>query len=134
MTVITLSATWFAAGLAGLSLSTPVDLPGLSILSFALLGVLVGVDPKLPPAAVATLAGLYGALHGVLNGSAFGVIGVGPLALVGVAITVVVIALVMSAAVVSLHPAWTRIVVRVAGSWVAAVGMLMFGWLMRGAR
>jgi len=23
-------------------------------------------------------------------------------------------------------------VVRVAGSWVAAMGMLMFGWLMRG--
>ena len=109
-------------------------MPGLSILSFALLGVLVAVDPKLPPAAVATLAGLYGALHGLLNGSALGVIGAGPLALVGIAITVVVIALVMSAAVVTLHPAWTRIVVRVAGSWVAAVGMLMFGWLMRGAR
>jgi hypothetical protein len=26
----------------------------------------------------------------------------------------------------------TRIAVRVAGSWVAAIGMLMFGWLIRG--
>jgi hypothetical protein len=38
----------------------------------------------------------------------------------------------VSAGVVSLRAAWTRIAVRVAGSWVAAVGMLMFGWLVRG--
>ncbi len=134
LTVIALPAAWFAGGLAGLTLTTPVDLPGLSVLSFVILGVLVAVDPKLPPAAVATLAGLYGALHGVLNGSTLGVIGAGPLALVGIVITVLVTALLISAAVVSLRPPWTRIVVRVAGSWVAAVGMLMFGWLVRGAQ
>ncbi len=134
LTVIALPAAWFVGGLAGLTLTTPADLPGLSVLSFVILGVLVAVDPKLPPAAVATLAGLYGALHGVLNGSALGVSGAGPLALVGIVITVLVIALLIAAAVVSLRPAWTRIAVRVAGSWVAAVDMLMFGWLVRGAQ
>lgn len=132
-TVITLSAAWFTGGLAGLYLPTPVDLPGLSVLSMVILGVLVAVDPKLPPVAVAALAGLYGALHGVLNGSVLGAIGAGPFALLGIVLTVLVVALLMSAAVVSLRPAWTRIAVRVAGSWVAAVGMLIFGWLMRGA-
>jgi hydrogenase/urease accessory protein HupE len=132
LTVITLTVVWFAGGLAGLSLTTPVDLPGVSVLSFVILGVLVAVDPKLPPVAVAILAGLYGALHGVLNGSALGVIKAGPLALVGIVITVLIIALLITASVVSLRPSWTRIVVRVAGSWVAAVGMLMFGWLVRG--
>ena len=38
----------------------------------------------------------------------------------------------ISAFVVSLKKNWARIVVRVAGSWVAAMGMLMFGWLIRG--
>jgi len=38
----------------------------------------------------------------------------------------------VSALIVSLKKPWTRIVVRVAGSWVAAIGMLMFGWMMRG--
>jgi len=47
-------------------------------------------------------------------------------------VTVLVIALLVSAAVVSLRAAWTRIAVRVVGSWVAAIGMLMFGWLARG--
>jgi urease accessory protein len=43
-----------------------------------------------------------------------------------------VIVAIVSAVIVSLKKPWTRIVVRVAGSWVAAMGMLMFGWLMRG--
>jgi hypothetical protein len=32
-----------------------------------------------------------------------------------------------SALVVSEKP-WARIAVRVAGSWIAAIGLLMFGW------
>lgn len=43
----------------------------------------------------------------------------------------VIVALV-SAFIVSLKQSWTRIVVRVAGSWVAAIGMLMFGWILHG--
>ena len=35
------------------------------------------------------------------------------------------------AAVVSLQAGWARIAVRVAGSWVAAVGILMFGWMLQ---
>jgi urease accessory protein len=46
--------------------------------------------------------------------------------------TVLVLALLTSAAVVPLRAAWAKIVVRVAGSWVAAVGMLMLGWLAQG--
>ena len=47
--------------------------------------------------------------------------------------TLFIIAAIVSAFIVSLKQPWTRIVVRVAGScWVAASGMLMFGWLMRG--
>ena len=57
----------------------------------------------------------------------------GPMALAGITVTVFVVSLLVSAFVVSLRTAWTRIVVRVAGSWVAAVGMLMIGWLARGA-
>jgi hypothetical protein len=42
----------------------------------------------------------------------------------GIGVTVLAIGLFCSAFVVSLQAAWTRIAVRVAGSWVAAVGML----------
>jgi len=46
--------------------------------------------------------------------------------------TLFVIVAIVSAFIVSLKKPWAKIVVRVAGSWVAAMGMLMFGWLMRG--
>ena len=69
---------------------------------------------------------------GALNGSALSVIGAGPLFLFRMVMTVVAFALLRSAAVVSLHGAWMRIVVRVAGSWVVAEGMLMLGWLVKG--
>jgi len=37
-----------------------------------------------------------------------------------------------SALVVSVKRPWGRVVVRVMGSWVAASGMLMVGWYLKG--
>jgi len=37
-----------------------------------------------------------------------------------------------SAFVVSLKRPWTRIAVRVAGSWIFASGLLMLGWMLKG--
>lgn len=128
---IVLPVTWFLAGLVGLILPAMLELPWLSVLSFALLGVFVALNPKLPAAAVALIAGLFGALHGLLNGSALAAIGAGWTSLLGIAVSVFVIGLLLSAGVVSLRAAWARIAVRVAGSWVAAVGILMFGWMLQ---
>jgi hydrogenase/urease accessory protein HupE len=131
LTVIILPVTWFLAGLAGLHLFGTLDLPWLSALSFALLGVLVASNPPLPAVVVVVLAGLFGALHGLLNGSALEAIGAGWTSLLGIVVTVWVIGLLVAAGVVSLHAGWTRVAVRVAGSWVAAVGILMFGWMLQ---
>jgi urease accessory protein len=123
---------WLVGSVAGLvALSIP-ELPGLSILSFVVLGLLVALDAKLPIWGVATLGGLFGLLHGLLNGAALRAVGAGMPNLLGIVTTVFVLLLLVSAAVVSLRPAWTRIAVRVAGSWVVAVGTLMFGWMFRG--
>jgi hydrogenase/urease accessory protein HupE len=132
LTILVLPSVWYLSGLIGLNLPFALDLPWLSVLSFVILGAMVALDPKLPDIVVALLAGIYGTLHGLLNGAALGVIGAGPLSLLGVVVTVLIIALLVSAAVVSLRAAWTRVAVRVAGSWIAAIGMLMFGWLARG--
>ena len=132
LTILVLPSAWYLSGLIGLNLPFAMDLPWLSVFSFVILGAMVALDPKLPDIVVALLAGIYGTLHGLLNGAALGAIGAGPLSLSGIAATVLVIASLVTAAVVSLRTAWTRIAVRVAGSWVAAIGMLMFGWLVRG--
>jgi hydrogenase/urease accessory protein HupE len=130
--IFVLPASWLAGGIAGLNWPGFPELPGLSILSFAVAGALVAVDPKLPDWSVAGLAAILGLLHGLLNGAALSRIDAGFLTLMGISITVFILALLSSALVVSLRRPWTRIAVRVAGSWVAAVGMLMFGWLYQG--
>jgi urease accessory protein len=84
-------------------------------------------SPK-PFAAVVVAVGF---VHGTLNGVALRE-GSGILGLIGIMATLFVSVAIVSAFIVSLRRPWTRIVVRVAGSWVAAIGMLMFGWLFRG--
>jgi hydrogenase/urease accessory protein HupE len=74
---------------------------------------------------------LVGFVHGILNGVALKE-GAGVLGLIGIMATLFVIVALVSAFTVSLKKPWSRVVVRVAGSSVAAIGMLMFGWLIRG--
>jgi urease accessory protein len=90
-------------------------------------------NPRLPAAAVAVLAAAYGALHGLSNGAAMGESGMQPLGLLGIAATVFALVALISAFVISLRAPWTRVAVRVAGSWIAAIGLLLLGWLSRGA-
>ena len=131
--VITLTATWFLFSFVSLNLTIGFDFPWLSIFSVIILGAMVAINPTLPPAVTASLAGLYGALHGLLNGSALAAMDNGFLSIVGVSVIVLIIGLLFSAWIVSLKAAWTRIVIRVAGSWIAAVGILMVGWMVRGS-
>ena len=49
-----------------------------------------------------------------------------------VALDVRLSAHVVAAWVVSLKRPWTRVVVRVVGSWMAASGLFMLGWFLRG--
>ena len=50
--------------------------------------------------------------------------GNGTLELLGIGVMIFVLATVFAAVVVSLRAGWERIVVRVAGSWIAAIGLL----------
>ena len=108
-------------------------LPALPVaaISFLILGVLVAADLKLSQKSFTAIVVVVGFVHGVLNGVALKE-GAGILGLIGIMATLFVIVAIVSAFIVSLRKPWTKIVVRVAGSWVAAMGMLMFGWLMRG--
>jgi hypothetical protein len=56
---------------------------------------------------------------------------VGSIALLGLVSAVFVLVTLAAAFVVRLRWQWTRIAVRVAGSWIAASGLLMLGWAMK---
>jgi hypothetical protein len=52
--------------------------------------------------------------------------------LFGIVLAVVLLALLTAAGVIPLRALWARVAVRVVGSWLAAVGLLMLGWLAQG--
>jgi len=128
--IFVLPALWFAGGLLGLTLAAPPEFPVTS-LSFLLLGLLIAADVRLPANVVTPLVGTIGLMHGILNGLALKS-GPGSLALLGIAGMLFVIVALVSAFTVTRERPWSRIVVRVMGSWVAASGLLMIGWFFRG--
>jgi len=127
-----LPLAWFGGGVAGLMANTAPSIP-LRCISFMLAGVLVATDLRLPDMAVVGVAMAIGFMHGFLDGAGFQAAGPGKgaLQLLGIAAMIFVIATMTAALVVSIRSYWARIVVRVAGSWVAAIGLLMLGWALR---
>jgi urease accessory protein len=126
-----LPVSWLAGGALGAVSPTESTLPLLTTLTFASIGGLVALDAKLRSAAVAALAIAAGALHGYVNGATIAPGASVVLALAGAATAVFCLIAILSAQVTTLHAAWTRIAVRVAGSWIAAAGVLMVGWIVR---
>ena len=124
---------WLLGGLAGFAVGAPL-LPGTATaVSFLVLGGLTAADRRLPPLAVTALAASLGLIHGWLNGAGIAEAGREALGLVGIASAVFVVVALLAAFVVWLRPPWTRIAVRVAGSWIAAIGILLLGWGLRAA-
>jgi hydrogenase/urease accessory protein HupE len=125
-----LSAAWLAGGLIGLAVSTSRGAV-LTAVSFLLFGGLLAADAKISLRATTALAVLLGFFHGYLNGAAMGQPGAGTVALLGLVSAVFVVVALAAAFVVRLRWPWTRIAVRVVGSWIVASGLLMLGWAIR---
>ena len=125
-----LPLAWFAGGLGGLMVNGLPSSP-ISALSFLILGVLVAADLPMGPNAVSALVTGLGLIHGFFNGAALKD-GAGTPGLLGIMAMIFVLVALASAFVVSLRRPWARIVVRVAGSWIFASGLLMLGWMLKG--
>jgi hydrogenase/urease accessory protein HupE len=126
-----LPAAWLAGAVAGRLTELSAGLPVLSAALLIGLGALVAADRRLPLSLVAGLAVLCGLAHGCFNGAALAPGSAGGLAVVGIACAVFVVVALVAGQVVSLRATWARIVVRVAGSWIGAVGLLLLGWAAR---
>jgi hydrogenase/urease accessory protein HupE len=132
VTLFALPLTWLIGGLIGIQFDQEISLPVLNTLSFLIVGILVAADKKLPLAFIYGLAMVLGLLHGFLNGTAMAQAGGGFLSLMGIAAGIFVIVALVSAFVISIQRVWARIAVRIAGSWITAIGLLMLGWAYRG--
>ena len=132
LALFVLPAAWAMGGLLGFAARTPL-LPGaVAAVSFLVLGALTAADRRLSPVVVSSFAVVLGLLHGWLNGAGIATAGREALGLAGIVAAIFVLVALVAALVVSLRAPWARIVVRVAGSWIAAIGLLMLGWSLRG--
>jgi urease accessory protein len=127
-----LPVAWLGGGIIGVLAGSAAPPSIVTSLSLLALGVLTAASARLRPALVAVLATTLGLMHGWLNGAGIAVAGREASGLFGIAGTIFVVVALAAALVVSLQRPWTRIAVRVAGSWLAAVGLLMLGWGLRG--
>jgi len=127
-----LPVAWLVGSAAGLLLAPPITLPLAETIFTIALGALLATDSPLPLASVACLAILLGSLHGILNGSELPKTSSSAhLSAAGVATGLFVAVSLLAGQAASVHVPWARVAVRVAGSWIVAVGLLMLGWAMR---
>jgi hydrogenase/urease accessory protein HupE len=125
-----LPASWFVGCFLGTMFQWAASWP-VAAISFLVFGGLVASDAQVSLHAMTVLAGLLGLVHGWMNGAgvpwSFSLIG----AYAGLVAGVFVVVALVSAFVIRLRPPWTRIAVRVAGSWIVASGLLLLGWAVR---
>ena len=129
-------ATLPLAWLAGMAGGWAIGLPGvpawLTAVATAAIGALVASDVRLPLTLVVAIAAALGALHGYDNGRDLAATTGALVAIIGIACSLFATTSLVAGQVTVLKAPWARLAVRICGSWIAAVGLLMFGWSMRG--
>jgi urease accessory protein len=130
--VFLLPAALLVGAVLGLVLPTSVPVVQIGTVAFLVLGGLVAADVAVSARWMGLLAVGVGLVLGYANGSALSLAGYSLGAVLGMTAGVFVLVVLAAAGVTALRAPWGRIAVRVAGSWIAAVGLLMIGWSLRG--
>jgi urease accessory protein len=101
----------------------------LNHLSFVVLGLLLAAAWRIPLALLLALGALIGLSHGYENGRDMTTGGALLLFVPGVVLVGFMITALASAATLALtaRADWPRVAVRIAGSWIAAIGIMMIG-------
>lgn len=121
---------WFIGGLTGM-LEGSARGSALTFVSFLVFGGLVAANANVSIRVISVLAAFLGFFHGYLNGVGINLYNDGAYVIFGMALSVFVVVALFSSFVIPLRRHWTLIVIRVAGSWIAASGLLLLGWTLR---
>lgn len=130
LAIFALPLAWLIGGIAeGFARFAVPD--SLAWLPLLLVGCLVAADLRLSATAVTAVAGGVGLALGCMSAGAMVQAGVGLRAVLGSGAAVFVVTTLAAAAAISWQSGWLRIAWRVAGSWIAAGGLLLLGWSLR---
>ncbi len=128
--IFVLPSAWLLGGTVGVWVAMAVP-DSLAWLPLLVMGGLVAADPRVSPGATTAIAAVLGIVLGYTNGCAMAQAGAGMRGIAGVAAAVFVVATLASAGAAAWQAGWMRIAWRVAGSWIAAGGLLLLGWSLR---
>jgi urease accessory protein len=125
---------WLAGGALAIAVPLHTSNPLLGVIALLGIGILAATDRRVAEPAVSLLSIGLGFGLGYLSASSVSrESGVSALGLLGACVSAfVIIALAAAIAVAARRPT-ARIVVRVAASWLAAIGLLRLGWWLSGA-
>lgn len=127
-----LPAGWIAGSLCGALVGAPLTLPRVTAAATVALGGLVAADRPLSLPAVTALAIGIAVFSGMRNGVELASAPSGGLVAAGIACAIFAVVSLASGQAAAVRAVWSRTALRVAGSWIAASGLFMFGWAMRG--
>jgi hypothetical protein len=138
LTVVILPIAWGVAWLGATAVSdaAPAAVPALDWLRIGLLmlsGVAVAAGLRGPAPVLAAIAVAIGVVCGLAGGLAAANTGDAVVAFAGLWTAVLILGLLVAALAVSLRRPWMLIALRVAGSWLAAIGLLTAGWVLQGS-
>ena len=127
-----LPVAWLTGSAVGLWLAPPITLPLAEIILTIALGLLLATASRLPLTWLAGLTILLGLFHGLLNGSELPkTSSSSQISIAGVGVSLFVAVSLLAGQASTVHIPWLRVAVRVLGSWIVAIGLLMLGWAMR---
>ncbi len=131
LALATLPLAWLAGMVAGWTMGLPPLPPRFNAMLTVGVGALVASDQRLPLAAVTALTAALGALHGYANGYDLAGASGALLGMLGIASSLFAVVSLLAGQAAVVQAEWARLAVRISGSWIAAIGMLMFGWSFR---
>jgi urease accessory protein len=134
----TLPIAWLTGGLmatlSGAALP-PILLPAITAVILLGIGGLLASNLEAAPTPCAVVAAVLGLVRGAADLEGAAATGASILTLLGMCASVFAVFALAASVTLPLRRFWMIIAARVTGSWLAAVGLLLAGWIMRyGAR
>ena len=130
--LFSLPLAWLTGSIVASSLEFPqFTVPVTMTLVTIALGLLLAADKPLPPALITGIAILLGLLHGSVDGSELSRTRSSEIITAGAAIAIFLIVSLLGGQAASIRVTWARVALRVVGSWIVAIGILMLGWSLR---
>lgn len=130
--VVSLTLAWAAGVCVGFAVvDGPLEFPIATSSVILLLGILGLFKLLVPSGVLISVSAFIGLARGVMNGSAARSADGQWLSVLGIVLGVFVLGALLTGGSKWLDDRRTAVVLRVIGSWIAAIGLLMLGWELR---